>query len=185
MKRASQTVPRHLLAPFIVREAQWIVRPGLLGKRVVCVPAIEQEFVGKSLEEELADNVARGSVREAKKLIDDAFAIQVEIWRCGYFNCDANILSDTRIDDAGNLLFVDVGDLTADLATALRCLRKLSSTFAHVFSVQSLHALSPELAEHYLEQFSLVYSLENLEKQWAAANPPRNSLTEWRPPNDG
>lgn len=168
IKQASSVLPQDVVAPFRVQQGQWVVLPSRFGNRVLRVTTIEQQAVLRSLEDELGKVIRSGDLGAAKRLIDDALAIQVRMWRFRFFNSDANILSDTGFDYRGNLLFVDIGDLTCDYKTALELLQDMQKSFAHLFSVQSLQRLSPEVADYYCVQFERIFTPTNFRANWNA-----------------
>lgn len=177
--RASAALPGDIVPRFTVQPGRWCVLPGRFGRKTLRqVTAIEQEAVPDSLEDRLAAVVLSGDIRAGKRLIDKALETQVGLWRHGYFNCDPNVLSDTRLDRHGKAVFVDLSDLTSDRTAALGALTTLAESPAQLFSVLSLKRLSPSLAIYYNDRFSRVFTAETLMENWYAGA--RNESTGGR-----
>jgi hypothetical protein len=170
LRECSTRLPAKLVAPFTIREHQWVVVRGIFGTRVHAGNVIEQELVMQLLEDRLKSLSPTRDREIGKRLIHDAIQTQLQLWQFGYFNSDVNLLTDTGFDRQGDLVFLDVGDLTSDFNVALKLLPYLRTSFGYEFTAKSLEMLSLEWADFFRTLFASNFTQENLIVHWNKEN---------------
>mgnify|MGYP006285978759 CR=1 FL=1 len=97
-----------------------------------------------------------------QKCLDDFIELHLLCWEYGLFELSFNFSLNNGVDGEGNLIFVDVGEFTNDLAVIKKNLEE--KIWQHCWSVKN--DLKVNVRDKYIKKASDRFTYENFQSLW-------------------
>ena len=153
----------------IVRNSTIYIRKWWGVEEVRAPIIIIQRKIDIMLKDKLIEAVNKGDAEEAKQLVKKFFELQHKMWSRGCFDHNLKMLDDIGIDEHGQLVLMDVGELIGDYGEAWLELQpeRLQEKLRR-FDARYFESFAPdELVDYYRSLFFEYLNHEHLRKLWA------------------